>query len=154
MRHLKAAAGRIRACRLQPEVRLPQDSAHHSHLPVWIWHAAWSLRCLKSGRVSVKGIRTPVRVAPLHAELSLDHWSECSVNVCQAFVGNLGPLSCADDTTLMAESEEELKSLLMKVKVESETVVLSQVSHTLAACSSRGSKASFSLQEARLPCLL
>ena len=30
----------------------------------------------------------------------------------------------ADDTTLMAESEEELKSLLMKVKVESEKVVL------------------------------
>ena len=29
-------------------------------------------------------------------------------------------LSCADDTTLMAESEEELKSLLMKVKEESE----------------------------------
>ena len=28
----------------------------------------------------------------------------------------------ADDTTLMAESEEELKSLLMKVKVESEKV--------------------------------
>ena len=28
----------------------------------------------------------------------------------------------ADDTTLMAESEEELKSLLMKVKVESEQV--------------------------------
>ena len=30
----------------------------------------------------------------------------------------------ADDTTLMAESEEELKSLLMKVKVESENVGL------------------------------
>ena len=30
----------------------------------------------------------------------------------------------ADDTTLMAESEEELKSLLMKVKVESEKVSL------------------------------
>ena len=30
----------------------------------------------------------------------------------------------ADDTTLMAESEEELKSLLMKVKVESEKVDL------------------------------
>ena len=29
-------------------------------------------------------------------------------------------LRCADDTTLMAESEEELKSLLMKVKEESE----------------------------------
>ena len=32
--------------------------------------------------------------------------------------------SCADDTTLMAESEEELKNLLMKVKEESEKVVL------------------------------
>ena len=29
-------------------------------------------------------------------------------------------LRCADDTTLMAESEEKLKSLLMKVKEESE----------------------------------
>ena len=29
-------------------------------------------------------------------------------------------LRCADDTTLMAESEEELKSLLMRVKEESE----------------------------------
>ena len=33
---------------------------------------------------------------------------------------NTNNLRCADDTTLMAESEEELKSLLMKVKVESE----------------------------------
>ena len=33
-------------------------------------------------------------------------------------------LRCADDTTLMAESEEELKSLLMKVKEESEKVDL------------------------------
>ena len=32
---------------------------------------------------------------------------------------NLNNLSDADDTTLMAESEEELKSLLMKVKEES-----------------------------------
>ena len=32
----------------------------------------------------------------------------------------------ADDTTLMAESEEELKRLLMKVKVESEKVGLAQ----------------------------
>ena len=34
--------------------------------------------------------------------------------------GNINILRYADDTTLMAESEEELKSLLMKVKVESE----------------------------------
>ena len=33
---------------------------------------------------------------------------------------NVNNLRCADDTTLMAESEEELKSLLMKVKEESE----------------------------------
>ena len=33
---------------------------------------------------------------------------------------NISNLRYADDTTLMAESEEELKSLLMKVKEESE----------------------------------
>jgi len=37
---------------------------------------------------------------------------------------NINNLSYADDTTLMAESEEELKYLLMKVKVESEKVDL------------------------------
>ena len=37
---------------------------------------------------------------------------------------NINNLRFADDTTLMAESEEELKSLLMKVKVESEKVGL------------------------------
>ena len=37
---------------------------------------------------------------------------------------NISNLRNADDTTLMAESEEELKSLLMKVKVESEKVGL------------------------------
>ena len=35
---------------------------------------------------------------------------------------NVNNLRCADETTFMAESEEELKSLLMKVKVESEKV--------------------------------
>ena len=37
---------------------------------------------------------------------------------------NINNLRYADDTTLMAESEEELKSLLMKLKVESEKVGL------------------------------
>ena len=37
---------------------------------------------------------------------------------------NINNLRCADDTTLMAESEEELTSLLMKVKEESENVGL------------------------------
>jgi len=36
------------------------------------------------------------------------------------FLGeNINNLRCADDTTLMAESEEELKSLLMNIKKES-----------------------------------
>ena len=38
--------------------------------------------------------------------------------------GNINNLRYADDTTLMAENEEELKSLLMKVKVESQKVGL------------------------------
>ena len=37
---------------------------------------------------------------------------------------NINNLRYADDTTLMAESKEELNSLLMKVKVESENVGL------------------------------
>ena len=36
--------------------------------------------------------------------------------------GNINNLRYTDDTTLMAESEEELKSLLMKVKEESENL--------------------------------
>ena len=38
--------------------------------------------------------------------------------------GNINNLRYADDTTPMAESEEELKSLLMKLKVQSEKVGL------------------------------
>ena len=37
---------------------------------------------------------------------------------------NINNIRYADDTTLMAESEEELKSLLMKVKVQNEKVGL------------------------------
>ena len=42
---------------------------------------------------------------------------------------NINNLRYADDTTLMAESEEEFKSLLMKVKVESEKVGLKLNNH-------------------------
>ena len=37
---------------------------------------------------------------------------------------NINNLRCADDTTLVSESEEELESLLMKVKEQSENVGL------------------------------
>ena len=43
---------------------------------------------------------------------------------------NTSNLRYADDTTLMAESEEELKSLLMKVKVESENVLKLSIQKT------------------------
>ena len=49
-------------------------------------------------------------------------WKSTSWN--QDCLGNINNLRYADDTTIMAESEEELKSLLMKVKVESEKVGL------------------------------
>ena len=42
---------------------------------------------------------------------------------------NMNKLKYADDTTLMAESEEELKSLLTKLKVESEKVGLKLIIH-------------------------
>ena len=43
--------------------------------------------------------------------------TQAGIKICGRNINNL---RYADDTTLMAESEEELKSLLMKVKVESE----------------------------------
>ena len=47
---------------------------------------------------------------------------------------NINHLRYADDTTLMAESEEEIKSLLMKVKEESEKVGLSLTFRKLRSC--------------------
>ena len=49
------------------------------------------------------------------------HKSQAGIKIARRNISNL---SYADDATLMAESEEELKSLLMKVKVESEKVGL------------------------------
>ena len=43
--------------------------------------------------------------------------TQAGINIARRNINNL---RYADDTTLMAESEEELKSLLMKVKEESE----------------------------------
>ena len=69
------------------------------------------------------------------------YWSPCLFNLYAEYImwnagldeaqagikiarGNINNLRYADDTTLMADSEEELKSLLMKVKEESEKVDL------------------------------
>ena len=50
--------------------------------------------------------------------LGLDE-AKAGINIARRNINNF---RCADDTTLMAESEEELKRLLMKVKEESEKV--------------------------------
>ena len=47
--------------------------------------------------------------------------AQAGIKIARRNINNFG---FADDTTLMAESEEELKSLLMKVKEESEKVAL------------------------------
>ena len=49
------------------------------------------------------------------------HEGQAGIKIAQRDINNL---RYADDTTLMAESEEELKSLLMKVKDQSEKVGL------------------------------
>ena len=50
-------------------------------------------------------------------------WKKCRTGI-KIAERNINHLRYADDTTLMAESEEELKSLVMKVKEESEKVGL------------------------------
>ena len=52
---------------------------------------------------------------------------------------NINNLRYADDTTLMAESEEELKNLLMKVKEESEKVSLKLSIHSIPGRREEGS---------------
>ena len=51
--------------------------------------------------------------------------AQAGIKIARLIIGrNINNLRYADDTTLMAQSEEELKSLLMKVKEESEKVGL------------------------------
>ena len=59
----------------------------------------------------------------LYAEYIMWNVDEAQAGI-QTAGRNINNLRYADDTTLMAESEEELKSLLMKVKEESEKAVL------------------------------
>ena len=47
-------------------------------------------------------------------------WLDESQAVIKISGGNINTLRCADDTTLMAESEEELRSFFMSVKEENE----------------------------------
>ena len=76
-----------------------------------------------------KGVHEGCILSPclfnLHAEYIMRNAglqeAQARIKIAKRSINNL---RYADDTTLMAESEEELKSLLMKVKVESEKVGL------------------------------
>ena len=74
----------------------------------------------KLGKESVKA----VCCHPAYLTLCRLHHVKCGLNESQTGIKiarrNTNSLRYADDTTLMAENEEELKSLLMKVKEESE----------------------------------
>ena len=76
-----------------------------------------------------KGVRQSCILSPclfnLYAEYIMQNAGLAEVQAGIKIVGrNINNLRYADDTTLMAEGEEELKSLLMKVKEESEKVGL------------------------------
>ena len=75
----------------------------------------------------------------LHAEYSMQNAGLEEAQAGIKIVGrNINNIRYAEDTTLMAESEEELKSLLMKVKEESEKVGLKlniQKTKIKASCS-------------------
>ena len=83
----------------------------------------------QTGSKSVKGVRQVCILSPclynLYAEYIIRNTGleEAQTGI-KTSGRNINILRYADDTTLMAESEEELKSLLMKVKVESEKVGL------------------------------
>ena len=76
-----------------------------------------------------KGVRQGCLLAPCLFNLDAEHiMRNARLGKVQARIKitrrNINNLRYADDTTLMAETEEELKSLLMKVKEESEKVGL------------------------------
>ena len=63
-------------------------------------------------------------MSPIFMLIAFEKWLNIRAVFCSLRFTELNNLSYADDTTLMAESEEELKNLLMKVKEESEKVGL------------------------------
>ena len=106
-------------------------------------HLIWLLRKLYADQVATvrtrhgtmdwikigKGVHQGCILSPCLFNLQTDHiMQNARMDEAQSGIKiarrNISNFRYADDTTLMSESEEELKSLLMKVKEESENVVL------------------------------
>ena len=118
-----------------PEFRIPAvrkaDSGSY-----WCEAKITSIKAKLSRRVQI-AVHSECQWGPLLG------WAKTCRDMGEAQAGikisrrNINNLRCADDTTLMAESEEELKSLLMKVKEESEKVGLKlniQKTKMMASC--------------------
>ena len=71
----------------------------------------------KLGKEYVRAIYCHPVLFNLYAEYIVQNESQAGIKIARR---NINSLRYADDTTLMTESEEELKSFLMKVKEESE----------------------------------
>ena len=69
----------------------------------------------------MKGFGASLDICQVHHEKAGLNEAHAGIKIARRNIDNLG---YADDTTLMAESEEELRSLLMKVKEESKKVGL------------------------------
>ena len=69
---------------------------------------------------AIKEIEDGAHIVPIRQSYHVKCWnggSIAGIKIAGRYINNL---RCADDTTLMAESKEKLKRLLMKVKEESE----------------------------------
>ena len=88
-------------------------------MPGWMKH---KLESILSGEIL---ITSDMQIINLYAEYIMRNTGLEETQTGIKIAGrNINNLRYADDTTLMAESEDELKSLLMKVKVDSEKVGL------------------------------
>ena len=91
----------------------------------WIILQAWELDWFKIGKGVHQGYIFSHSLFNLHAEYIMKiAWLDKVQAGIKISRRNISNLRYADDTTLMAESAEELKSLLLKVKEESEKVGL------------------------------
>ena len=115
------------------------QSLSHVQLFATPWIAA------RQASLSITNSRSSLRLTSFESVMPSSHLILCRpLLLCQAgwsrswnqdFRRNINHLRYADNTTLMAEREEELKSLLMKVKQESEKASLkfnSQLSNIMA----------------------